>query len=474
MAVVVLGLKYLPLDAIVDLTDGSGVDQLAALASRGVWRLEHPLGQPVEELGWFFDPSSVINARLTTTLVSGERRILYGGWLPLHRHSFVRTLDELHHSICLWPADEARRGETRTAAEGKPMPLVGESRMRSSGLRFLVKLGLRFLSSQLRALFLSEQWNIGVLSESPPSVMSGSRNAIDWLPSPKRGTFLADPFPLPGSGGKLLLAEYYDYANALGYITLVDTGTRGHAGDKRVIDVPVHASYPFVVEHDNNIYCIPESAQMSEVALFRSIELPLVWEKYKTLLEGVRLVDPTVFRYEGRWWMIGTDLNRRMFTALLVFFAEDLEGPWKAHPRNPVKFDVRSSRPAGAPFWFEDQLYRPAQDCSSKYGGAVVLNRIVQLSPQDFGEEVAARVDPEPRDRFGDGLHTLNFYEDGAVVDGKRMRFSLDSLLFQGRFRLKRLRGKPPRQQSQTTITATTGVAPRSITDDGARDGQLP
>ncbi len=49
---------------------------------------------------------------------------------------------------------------------------------------------------------------------------------------------------------------------------------------------------------------------------------------------------------------------------------EGLEGPWEPHRRNPVKCDVRGSRPAGTPFVHGGELYRPAQDGSKRYGKA--------------------------------------------------------------------------------------------------------
>src|SRR5213596_456309 len=55
-------------------------------------------------------------------------------------------------------------------------------------------------------------------------------------------------------------------------------------------------------------------------------------------------------------------------------------GPWRPHPGNPVKVDVRSSRPAGGPFLFGGNLYRPAQDCSRTYGGGITINRVTHLS----------------------------------------------------------------------------------------------
>ena len=56
---------------------------------------------------------------------------------------------------------------------------------------------------------------------------------------------------------------------------------------------------------------------------------------------------------------------------------------------------ARSARPAGPIFAHEGRLYRPAQDCSRTYGGAVVIHRIEALTPEIFREVAVARLDPE-------------------------------------------------------------------------------
>src|SRR6185436_19157488 len=105
---------------------------------------------------------------------------------------------------------------------------------------------------------------------------------------------------------------------------------------------------------------------------------------------------------------------------LFIFHAMDLFGPWAAHPLNPVKADLRSARPAGPLFEHNGALYRPAQDCSRAYGGAIALNRIRVLSATDFVEETVSVLEPDPRGPFPDGLHTLMGVGNITLVDGKR------------------------------------------------------
>jgi hypothetical protein len=81
-----------------------------------------------------------------------------------------------------------------------------------------------------------------------------------------------------------------------------------------------------------------------------------------------------------------------------------------------VKRDAASARPAGRPFTVGTRLYRPAQDCSATYGGAVHVMEIEALTPTDFRESIALRLEPDPRWPYPDGLHHL-------VVDARRVYF---------------------------------------------------
>ena len=131
---------------------------------------------------------------------------------------------------------------------------------------------------------------------------------------------------------------------------------------------------------------------------------------------GVRIVDPTIFRFDDRWWLFCSEPPPRHTSTLRAYFADALAGPWTAHPLNPLKRDVASSRPAGRPFVIGDRLYRPAQDCHITYGGAVQIMEVLTLTPAGFRETVALRLEPDPAWPYPDGLHHL-------VVDGTRVYF---------------------------------------------------
>jgi hypothetical protein len=101
---------------------------------------------------------------------------------------------------------------------------------------------------------------------------------------------------------------------------------------------------------------------------------------------------------------------------LHLYYSSTPLGPWKPHKQNPVKSDVRNSRPAGRLFYWNGELCRPAQDSSQRYGYAMTINRILRLTPDEFVEQEISKILPQWR-RDLRGTHTLNICEDLTVID---------------------------------------------------------
>lgn len=90
-----------------------------------------------------------------------------------------------------------------------------------------------------------------------------------------------------------------------------------------------------------------------------------------------------------------------------------------------MKIDSRSSRSAGTPFHVDGTWYRPAQDCSVTYGGAVVFNKIITLTIEQYEEQVVTTITPCKESDFPDGIHTLSSVGPYTLLDGKCFRYHL-------------------------------------------------
>ena len=193
-------------------------------------------------------------------------------------------------------------------------------------------------------------------------------------------------------------------------------GTFGPATE--ILNRPYHLSYPFVFEHEGEVYLIPETLEARRVELYRAIEMPHRWELVKVLQENVAAVDTTLYIQNGVFYfftsiaMPGLSSN----DLLQLFTAELLTGAWRPHPQNPISLDVRSARGAGKLFRMGGKLIRPAQDCSVRYGYAMQMNEVEVLSPEEFREKPLSRIEPDWRPGLI-GTHTINSNDALEVID---------------------------------------------------------
>jgi hypothetical protein len=262
-------------------------------------------------------------------------------------------------------------------------------------------------------------WNVGIATLAHPLTDVRELKAlgsIRWLPPQPPLAYLADPFPYRDASGRewLLVEEYRHRRGGRGCIARVNLSDLSSPLE-RVIAGDGHVSYPYTFTDAGRICCAPQMAAEDGVAI-HVLGHDGSWNVAHRVLRGHRLVDPTVFHHDGRWWLFGTDVAPRHNSVLRAFHAETIAGPWMPHERNPIKEDAASSRPAGRPFAIGGRLFRPAQDCSETYGGAVHVMEVHALSSSTFDESVALRLEADLSWPYPDGLHHL-------VVDGARVFF---------------------------------------------------
>jgi hypothetical protein len=255
---------------------------------------------------------------------------------------------------------------------------------------------------------------------------------VCWMNQSGNSGYLADPSGFLRGEELHILAEDYYYKTERAIISEItwNASTNCFSVPWPIIDDGKHLSYPFVVRSGDTIYCIPEAYRSGGVTMYRR-ELPgETFSREHVLLQDADAVDPTLVRYNDRWWMFLTR-KQSSSTHLEIWYSDELNGPYLPHGLNPVKTDIRSSRPAGTPFFHEGILYRPAQDCSKVYGGRIIICRIDELTHGSFRETEVASLDPVAGSRFDRGLHTVSGVGDYTLIDGKRYGFNLYFFLSQ-------------------------------------------
>ena len=424
------------LDCIVHLAGAGPAAALCAAARFGVWSIHHGDGvnySPGPITDW--EPhcrGPVLHVALIATLGDGSPSMaLQEGRLRIASTPWPTALEPVLQCAAQWPAKVIREaldfGES-ALARARPAQLARAQRR--SGQRALGRGLYRFRVECHRLLirwlgtWREDQWAIGIVDAPIHAFVDAPvARPTAWVPEYSRDEYLADPFALRSYEGVVIHCERFDHRTRRGEICAVESPDGRRFGRPRtVLALPAHLSYPFPFEHEGALYCIPEMGQSGGIQLFELVSATGTWCFVATLIEGVAGIDPTILRYGDCLWLFCTTRDNPN-AALQIWWAPALTGPWRPHRRNPVKFDVRSTRPAGSPFEHGGQVFRPSQDCSETYGGAIHINRIVRLTVDDYEEESVAVVRPDAKGPYPAGLHTLSALGDWTLIDGKRRRW---------------------------------------------------
>ncbi len=397
MAAPLAGLAELDLDVAFAL-GGFDDTQLDGIARLGIWRIrvdgsgEVAAGEPprLAYQSW---------ARTYPLSVARNRRALLSKTAELP----ARALREAQRSGRAWL--EQCRLASGLADSGGPSPIST-----------LSKIGSRIVRRSLEKALGVEQWSLafrfGAGRAVPPDLAGFTRI------TPPADRDWADPFALEKNGRHYVFFEERVHGSAKGRIAMLELGPDGRRSEPvRVLERDYHLSHPFVLEHDGELYLIPESARNLSVEAYRCVDFPRVWRLEHVLLDGVRLVDATFHRAPERWWMFanGAAGASRVFDDdLHLYHAPMLFGAWQPHRRNPVKSDARCTRPAGALYWHNGALYRPAQVCAPRYGAGLCVNRVLRLTPTEYAERQVESLAPAAGLL---GIHTVNRAGALTVVD---------------------------------------------------------
>lgn len=428
-------------DARLDVAFALGDVDLAALegvARFGTWRFcfgeGHDTCEAMAGLREALEDRALLASGIRITRPGRPDRVACQSWARNYlsvtksrAHVFAKTAEFVSRALRDLHAGGERWIELGTEPAREPQA-------RDMGAAHLIK-GLSRLSTRIvrraaEKAFMVDQWSIAYRFGGDEA-WTGSLDGFFRLDPPK-GWWWADPFPIERDGRYWIFFEELPAGAPKAHISVVEVDKAGRASAPvKVLERDYHLSYPFLVEEGGRLYMIPETADNHTVEIYRCDEFPAKWTLERVLLKGMFCADATLHCEEDappgqpRWWMFanaaapGGDVNDELH----LFSSDSLLGEWKPHRRNPVKSDVRGSRPAGRLFRRRGGLYRPGQICTPLYGAAIQLQRVTRLTTDEYAEEADARI--EPADGRTLGIHTFNRAGDLTVTDAfeRKSRF---------------------------------------------------
>jgi hypothetical protein len=330
----------------------------------------------------------------------------------------TRALDAMFSTLmrlCMKAVDAPYAHGARAELRRPPMRASSWQALRFAATAAAAKVSGRLTMLCTRAPAWSIHWRWaadGRVAQTHKLPQSGFQRLAD-----DGRRYYADPFVVAVRGTHYLFCEELDYAHGKAVISMTTVPRDGSpAAPRPVLEAPRHLSYPLVFEHRGEMWMVPESCASRTVDLYRADPFPDRWVHEATLLSDIQASDATLFMHNSEWWMFASTIERQSssWDALSIYHSAELTGPWVAHPRNPVLIDARAARSAGHIYKSDDVLWRPAQDCSEDYGGAVALCSIDRLDHENFSQTVRAQLTLPRPER---GPHTLNWAAGLEVID---------------------------------------------------------
>ncbi len=253
------------------------------------------------------------------------------------------------------------------------------------------------------------------------------QSAVLWrsteIENPKNH-FIADPFVIARNGKHYIYVEDYDYATSKGVITVYAVDQHGYRDLGLVLEEDFHLSYPYLLDHNDELYMIPESEQKREIRMYRCTDFPLKWELHRVLMSDIAATDSTVFEHNGKWWMF-TNVDSANVedhdSELHIFYADAPDSTeWTPHARNPVIFDSLFARMGGFLTDDDGQKYRVYQKQGfAVYGEAMGIAKIEQLDENDYRESIFVEIEPTFYKDIR-GTHTYAYDQGLLAIDHLR------------------------------------------------------
>lgn len=291
------------------------------------------------------------------------------------------------------------------------------------------------LLSLLREGMLTSLWSIKVFTSNsmisaPPNechLDKPTLQASDVKDVPAE--FVADPFIIVHENKYYMFFEVLNKASGRGEIGLaISNDGEEWIYEKIVMNEKHHLSYPQVFKAKDEIYMLPETCETKSVLLYKATNFPFEWKIACELFSG-KYVDPSIFEYEGKWWIFAGSEGENLH----LFHSDNLEGPWVEHPQSPIISNNSCiTRPGGRIIVQNSEIYRYTQDGQDYYGKSTRVFKIKKLTETEYEEEEEELVlsgTNKENDWRRDGMHHIDQVKihDGqwlVAVDGHQFKKS--------------------------------------------------
>lgn len=270
-----------------------------------------------------------------------------------------------------------------------------------------------------------KSWALAFVQGGMDAIFSDTPFKVQIVKNPYKDRCYADPFILDVKDDSIIvLAEEIRFSNPVGRIAklVIDRKKNAIVEAHILLELPTHLSFPNYYRQDGVIYIYPENCLGGDLKCY-------VYDQ-----ENEKLVSPKVICRKAVWDSTITDALgcKQLWGGFLNDHCIDVFDWNESSKEFEFSFTIESPeknyRLAGQIFNYQGQYYCPTQDCRTRYGAGVFLNRI---SPKgNLTELIPVKYITSPVPAWQEGLHTINQYQDLVIIDLKGWQSQLGRFLY--------------------------------------------
>lgn len=277
----------------------------------------------------------------------------------------------------------------------------------------------------------SGRYTIGIAVFDDRVVESGFVPKIIWIKDDHKRGWFADPFILRMTENEIVfLVEEWIYKYNRGVISQVIINRNDYSikDVKTIINTGKHMSFPIYYRKDRKVYLYPEQSARSETWLYEYDEDTCAAKEVE-LLNPNDVVDTTISEIKkGEKVLLCTTAPNHNGDILDVYPYYETNCPPVLNPIKQIKFPKKTARNAGVLFRVKEKLYRPAQDCTIRYGECVEIQE-VKVDGSEITFVPCNRI-YSPNKEYNLGFHTFNVFDNKYVaVDAYKRRFLIGGFI---------------------------------------------
>ncbi len=268
--------------------------------------------------------------------------------------------------------------------------------------------------ANIRRYIYDNHWLLGFITTSMEGILRGDDLSVQWVHNTPNTSWFADPFILEVTGDSIiLLVEEFPYSTRKGRISRVKIKRSSYSivSVDPILELETHLSFPAIMRKNEKIYVYPENSASGQLNLYEYDESKRTCINEK-LVCNRPLADATLVSDGDSQALFSTEVPFQNSSVLNKYVL--VNGLYEKDKE--FIFDSNIARNAGDWFIYKGQMYRPAQDCTHAYGGAVILQKIIKDNNGDYIFENIRRIDSS-HPSYNLGCHTFNHYKGITVID---------------------------------------------------------